>query len=287
MCAEGQLECPIAAHMDNRILRRASHVNPPNRISVAQFVAMLPHYPLKRKITSIHLHHTWRPNHVQWRGAASIEAMRNYHVKERQFRDIAQHLTIDPAGGLWLGRDWNLPPASSLGVDASTKIPVNGTERAGPFMIEMVGDFDEGKDRLEGAQYDAVIATLTAICGRFGLEASSIRAHTAMQHGKSCPGSTLYAGADGGAPWKALHAAVTNTMPTALAESRATSTPSISRVRALIDANHDTRAVGPVRGETEGDVPEDARAADRMTTAATDTTADLASARGAVDPKSS
>jgi hypothetical protein len=43
-----------------------------------------------------------------------------------------------PQGGLWTGRNWNLAPASATGH--------NGTAGEGPFMIEMVGDFDAGQD---------------------------------------------------------------------------------------------------------------------------------------------
>ncbi|MCC7126665.1 MAG: peptidase C14, partial [Acidobacteria bacterium] len=92
---------------------------------------------LTRKITAVHLHHTWRPTRAQFRGLATIEAMRKYHLG-LGWDDIAQHLTIDPVGIAWTGRNWNLPPASQKGS--------NGTAAAGPFMIEMVGDFDAGRD---------------------------------------------------------------------------------------------------------------------------------------------
>ncbi len=98
---------------------------------------------LTRRITAVHLHHTWRPTRAQFRGLASIEGMRNYHIG-LGWDDIAQHLTIDPVGICWTGRNWNLPPASQKGK--------NGTPDAGPFMIEMVGDFDAGQDVLDGEQ---------------------------------------------------------------------------------------------------------------------------------------
>ena len=34
-----------------------------------------------RKISEVHLHHTYRPDHASWRGLASVEAMRRYHMQ--------------------------------------------------------------------------------------------------------------------------------------------------------------------------------------------------------------
>jgi hypothetical protein len=89
----------------------------PDRIvalSLDQFAQLLDTVNLTRKITEVHVHHTWRPR-GRLRGLATIEAMRRFHMEEMGWQDIAQHLTIDPAGGLWTGRNWNLPPASQKG----------------------------------------------------------------------------------------------------------------------------------------------------------------------------
>src|SRR5688572_20677827 len=132
------------------------------RLTVEQFLSLLAAVEpsLKRKITAVHLHHTWRPNRAQFRGVASIEGMRTYHVG-LGWDDIAQHLTIDPVGACWTGRNWNLPPASQKSM--------NGDGDAGPFMIEIVGDFDEGKDSLDGEQRNAVCAAVAGILTHYGL----------------------------------------------------------------------------------------------------------------------
>ena len=126
------------------------------RLTAEQFLSLLASVrpSLTRKITAVHLHHTWRPTRAQFRGLASIEAMRNYHIG-LGWDDIAQHLTIDPVGICWTGRNWNLPPASQKGK--------NGNADAGPFMIEMVGDFDQGQDALDGEQRRAVCAVVAGI----------------------------------------------------------------------------------------------------------------------------
>ncbi|MBF0162177.1 MAG: caspase family protein [Magnetococcales bacterium] len=151
-------------------------------LSVPQFVALLGTYPWRRRITEVHLHHTWRPNHAQFKGESSIQAMWRYHTQEKGWSDIAQHLTIDPSGMLWLGRDWDRSPASATGF--------NGNSVAGPFMIEMVGDFDHGGDLFGGVQQAATINTVAAILQRFGLPATALKFHNQMST-KSCPGSTI------------------------------------------------------------------------------------------------
>ncbi len=91
--------------------------SPIRRLTTSQFVALLQAVQptLTRKISAVHLHHTWRPTQSQFKGQATIEAMRNFHVNTNGWDDIAQHLTIDPQGCSWTGRNWNAPPASQAG----------------------------------------------------------------------------------------------------------------------------------------------------------------------------
>lgn len=100
---------------------------PFQRLSVDQFAAVLRAFDFRRRITGVHMHHTWRPSHAQWRGHDSMVAMWRFHTQDRGFSDIAQHLTIDPEGQVWTGRNWNAAPASAVGH--------NGTSVAGPFML--------------------------------------------------------------------------------------------------------------------------------------------------------
>ncbi|MCB1634843.1 MAG: caspase family protein [Xanthomonadales bacterium] len=137
-----------------------------------------------RKLSAVHLHHTWRPTQAQWRGEASMHAMRDHHVRERGFSDIAQHITIDPAGGIWTGRPFELPPASARGQ--------NGTRAEGPFMIEIVGDFDKGRDVLLGEQLQSVAKATAAVLTAAGVGASnaSVIPHSRFKT-KTCPGTGL------------------------------------------------------------------------------------------------
>ncbi len=152
------------------------------RLTPDQFLSLLISVrpSLTRTVTAVHLHHTWRPTRAQFRGLASIEAMRNYHIG-LGWADIAQHLTIDPVGICWTGRNWNLPPASQTGK--------NGKPDAGPFMIEMVGDFDQGQDALDGDQRRAVCAVVAGLLDQCGLDARDIHFHRELGSPKSCPGT--------------------------------------------------------------------------------------------------
>ena len=154
------------------------------RLTVDQFATLLQKFPFRRRINAVHMHHTWRPNHQQFRGHDSIVGMWRHHTQVNRWSDIGQHITIDPQGMIWLGRNWNLPPASAAGH--------NGNSTAGPFMFEMVGDFDAGPghDSFEGAQREAALTVVALVQQRFGLEPGTLRFHN-MMGPKTCPGSAV------------------------------------------------------------------------------------------------
>ena len=106
-------------------------------LSVGEFAELVARFPFTRRIETVHLHHTWKPTHADYDGLRTIEAMWRYHTQTNGWSDIAQHVTVAPDGTIWTGRPWNQPPCSAAGH--------NGNRFAGPFMIEMIGDFD-GRD---------------------------------------------------------------------------------------------------------------------------------------------
>jgi len=162
-------------------------VPPPfHRFTGATFGDALARFAWTRRVTSVHLHHTWRPRRADWRGFETVVAMWRYHTVTNGWRDIAQHLTIAPDGGLWTGRDWNAPPASS-----GDRPGNNGTRAAGPFMIELVGDFDVGRDPFDGAQRAAALGVIARLQLRFTLPPDSLRFHRDLGSEKSCPGSSI------------------------------------------------------------------------------------------------
>ncbi|MGJ0223488.1 caspase family protein, partial [Streptococcus pyogenes] len=151
-------------------------------LKLPQFRQMLASFPFTRTITTVHMHHTFRPNHSQYRGLASIESMHRFHTQERGFSDIAQHITIAPDGTIWTGRNWNKAPASASGH--------NGNAHAGPFMFEMIGDFDHGRDVFEDPQRNVVLEVIAAVQQRFGLPPDALKFHNQMSP-KSCPGTAI------------------------------------------------------------------------------------------------
>lgn len=152
------------------------------RIPVDQFEKLLDKFPFKRQINAVHMHHTWRPGRADFKGHDTIVSMWRFHTQTQGWRDIAQHITIDPQGFIWLGRNWNLPPASASGH--------NGNEKFGPFMFEMIGNFDIGHDPFDGAQRDAALQVIDLVQSRFELAPNTLMFHNAMST-KSCPGGSL------------------------------------------------------------------------------------------------
>lgn len=155
---------------------------PFKRLTLAEFAALVERFEFRRRINAVHMHHTWRPTHQQFRGHDSIVAMWHHHTAVNGWSDIAQHVTIDPQGFIWLGRNWNQAPASAAGH--------NGNASAGPFMFEMVGDFDVGRDRLEGAQLESALGVTAHLQRRFQLAPETLLFHNQMS-GKTCPGSAV------------------------------------------------------------------------------------------------
>jgi len=155
-------------------------------LTLAEFTDLLERFNFTRKIDSVHMHHTWRPNHAQYQGEKSIVAMWRYHTQEKKWRDIAQHISIAPDGTIWTGRNWNAPPVSATGH--------NGNSMSGPFMFEIIGDFDQGNDCLEGDQLSAVLGVIARVQLHFGLTPETLRFHNAMTTLKTCPGTSFVYG---------------------------------------------------------------------------------------------
>lgn len=153
---------------------------PFKQLNREQFAALLDKFPFTRTINSVHMHHTWKPNHAQYKGHETIVGMWRYHTETNGWQDIAQHITIAPDGSIWLGRNWNLPPASAAGH--------NGNSTAGPFMFEMIGNFDRGNDLLEGEQRQTALEVIARIQRKFQLAPESLVFHNAMST-KTCPGN--------------------------------------------------------------------------------------------------
>lgn len=220
-------------------------------LSLSQFQEFLVRVPLTRQIDSVHLHHTWRPAQRDWRGAATIAAMRRFHMENRGFSDIAQHITIDPAGGIWIGRDFNRAPASSYGIDPVTQRRANGNAQRGPIMIELVGNFDAGKDQLLTPQRTSAVAVIASILKLAQRDQTHVVTHHQMDPGKSCPGTGL---APGGALDPTLLGDIAKALETTTLPANVGPAP--ASIAALLQRPA-TRANAAT--DVDAEVPEDAR----------------------------
>ena len=137
---------------------------------------------ITRPINAVHIHHTWRPNHSNFTGSNGVQLqknMRDYHVKTNKWADIGQHFTLLPNGDFVTGRDLNKDPASIAGFNK------------GAICLEMLGDFDIGRDKFTGKQEENAYM-FTGLCMKlFGIGPSNIIFHREKVSGQTCPGNSI------------------------------------------------------------------------------------------------
>ncbi len=120
-------------------------------LTTDQLINYCKSYNWTRKVTQLHVHHTWKPSHSDYNGSNGLQlqqGMKDYHTRtpvnggpaDGPYRDIAQHLTLLPDGRWVTGRSFNDTPVSIK--DWNT----------GAFAIEMLGNFDTGNDKFTGLQ---------------------------------------------------------------------------------------------------------------------------------------
>ena len=166
-------------------------------VTLPQLRWLLENFPWTRQVSAVHLHHSRRPNHDQYRGRATLRTLADQHRNAYGLGAIAQHLTVSPDGTIWLGRNWNLPPASAAGH--------NGSNVSGPLMITMIGDFDRGQDKLaydddlaldggndraETHQGNTTLRLLGLLQHHLDLDVETLRFHNELSHVTS-PGSSI------------------------------------------------------------------------------------------------
>jgi hypothetical protein len=134
----------------------------------------------QRELSQWHVHHTWDPcyadftfsNHLQLQ-----DEMRKLHVDGNGWDDIGQHLTLFPDGIWMMGRSLEWDPAS-----------IRGWNR-GAVALEMVGNFDNGRDDMTPMQWEALVQMTRFMIMEWGLEMRFHREHP--DSGKTCPGETV------------------------------------------------------------------------------------------------
>jgi hypothetical protein len=154
-------------------------------LDARDFSLLLARFPFERRITGIHLHHTGQPRGKDWRGYETLRTIAYTHTLQNGWSDMAQHLTIDPTGTVWTGRDWNRPPCSCPNR--------NGDRRAGPFMVVLIGDFTRGRETIPAAQYERAIDVIARTLQRFQLGNDCLEFHRDLDPTptRTCPGDSI------------------------------------------------------------------------------------------------
>lgn len=153
-----------------------------NRIlKTAELIDYMEKYEWKRKPQELHTHHTWQPDYADFNGKNHLalnEGMRSYHMG-KGWDDIGQHLTLFPDGMWVIGRSWDKNPAS-----------IKGRNSLG-FAVEMVGNFDKGKDRISELQLNAIVELWAFLCDKFSLDPKKNIIFHREYASKTCPGTGI------------------------------------------------------------------------------------------------
>jgi len=150
-------------------------------LTTEQLIQYIKEFNWQRKPKEIHWHHTWKPNHSNFNGKNHIsiqQGMKDYHTQTMGWSDIGQHLTLAPDGKWITGRDFNKDPAS-----------IAGRNDQG-FSVEMLGNFDKGKDKLEGVQLNSAIEFGAFFIKFFNLTIKNNIFHREYAN-KTCPGNGI------------------------------------------------------------------------------------------------
>lgn len=168
-------------------------------MTIGEFETWLTQQKVTRRITVIQEHHTWSPCYKQFNGSNHLQLqknMRDYHVNNAGYADIAQNFTVFPDGMICTGRSMNVAPAGCRGANT------NG------ICIENLGNFDVGGDKMNAAQKDVIVRMAAALLKKFKLspetgityhawwtdDGKSLGTYIASRSCKTCPGTAFFGG---------------------------------------------------------------------------------------------
>lgn len=127
-----------------------------------EFKSWLFNSQFKRKVKLIQNHHTYLPDYQSFSGSNHFDmlnSMRDYHIKQEGFADIAQNLTTFPDGTIALCRNFERDPAGIYGANT------------GAICIEHVGNFN--KDNMTEEHKKSIVFLNSVLCICFGLTPST------------------------------------------------------------------------------------------------------------------
>ena len=164
----------------------------------SEFKDWLMKQPVNRKVTMIQNHHTWLPDYTTFKNNHfdQVQNMKNFHVNERGWSDIGQHITTFPDGTIIAGtRPLERPPAGIKGHNDEA------------ICLEHLGNFDKRKDEMTAEHKKTIILVNAALNLKFGIDVSvdhNVYHHwydlTTLQrtfgtgNTKTCPGTNFFGG---------------------------------------------------------------------------------------------
>jgi len=166
--------------------------------TVAEFAAALREYVAIAALRITVLHHTWVPAAGDYKGLATIEAIRQYH-RSRGWSDIGCHAYAAPDGTVYNGRP---PNASNAACHYGEKSPdqwpadlrkLSGGDRNWPnrhgFGLEVIGNFDD-ENPAESLAMSTGLDVLAVVHSLWDIPVEYCFFHRDIAY-KSCPGKRV------------------------------------------------------------------------------------------------
>lgn len=168
------------------------------KFTIDEFEKWLNSISVARTIKYVQEHHTAIPGYQHFTGSNHFErqkSMRDFHVIERGFSDIAQQFTTFPDGTIMTGRSLEKTPSGIRGFNTHA------------ICIEHFGNFDKGKDTMRKEHADTIVRMTAALCKKFSIPVDTD--HVVYHHWfdlntgkrtngtgsvKSCPGTDFFGG---------------------------------------------------------------------------------------------
>jgi hypothetical protein len=148
------------------------------QVTRTQFAAHLRGLSIRRLVTWLVFHHTWRPTGAQYAGRSTIWGVTRYHVDHNGWRDNGYHVMIGRDGSIWLCR-----PMADTGAHCVARNPDS-------IGVSVVLDGD--KEAFFGtAQHAALVDVLAMLAARFGIDPAVRLGPHARWDPKTCPGTGI------------------------------------------------------------------------------------------------
>lgn len=151
------------------------------QVSLAELKIIAERAP-KGKWNEIIVHHFASPSAAQYKGKATWNGVRSYHMNSRGWTDIGYHAGVGPDGSIWLLRHSDSGgyrgPLAAFGAHCTD-------HNAHGLGVVLAGNFDAEDPKMYG--WDTLVKVVAVLAQEFGIPVKKIYPHSAYA-AKSCPG---------------------------------------------------------------------------------------------------